>query len=204
MNDIGRYMTPLNDLLTANYKSRSMGLVCGFTAEVNKVYTSVFPSDTVMQAVLDKEERDAMLFLHHPSNWDLSKAPQIFQLMNRELLYEFQNRHISIYNLHVPLDNFSEYSTSVTLAKAIGLTDFEPFYEYYGSLACVYGRTTCKTANELQEKFAQAMGHKVSSYFYGTQEIKKGIVAVAAGGGNIADLHERIARDGVNILYGVM
>jgi len=199
-DDWARYMTPINEFLTGKYKERSMGLVCGLTTEVNKVYTAVFPSDAVMQAVLDKGEREIMLFLHHPSNWDLTNAPPAFHLMNRGLLERFRTQRISIYNLHVPLDNFGEYSTSMTLAKAIGLTDLKAFYPYYGSLACVYGKTTAKTVTELRERFASILGHHASLYLYGTHEIKNGIVAVAAGGGNIPDLHDQIAKDGVNVL----
>jgi putative NIF3 family GTP cyclohydrolase 1 type 2 len=195
-----KYMVPIHDFLTDKFKSRSMGLVCGFTTEVKKVYTAVFPSYAVMQAILNKGERDIMLFVHHPSNWDLAKAPPIFHLMNIPQLEKFRDRHISIYNLHVPLDNYSEYSTSATLAKSIGLTNLKPFYEYYGSLACVYGKTACKTVNEMREIFAEAMGHKVGVYLYGSHEIKNGTVAVAAGGGNITDLHEQLAKDGVNLL----
>ena len=199
-DDWARFMTPLDDFLTYNYKKRSMGLVCGFTTEVNKVFTAVFPSDKVMEAVLGKKTPDAMLFLHHPSVWEITGKPSAFHLMNRELLEQFKYQHISIYNLHVPLDNFSEYSTSGTLAKALGLTDLQPFYEYYGSLACIYGKTACKTVNELREVFAAAMGHRVSMYLYGEHQIRNGTVAVAAGGGNIIELQERLARDGVNIL----
>jgi putative NIF3 family GTP cyclohydrolase 1 type 2 len=199
-DDWAKYMTPIYDFLTDKFKSRSMGLVCGFTTEVKKVYTAVFPSYAVMQSVLEKSERDIMLFVHHPSNWDLAKAPPVFHLMNIPQLEEFRNQHISIYNLHVPLDNFSEYSTSATLARALGLTDLKPFYEYYGSLACVYGKTMYKTINEIREKFAEIMGHRVSTYLYGNHEIKNGVVAVAAGGGNIAELHEQLAKDGVNLL----
>jgi putative NIF3 family GTP cyclohydrolase 1 type 2 len=199
-DDWAKYMGPIHDFITAKFKSRSMGLVCGFTTEVKKVYTAVFPSYAVMQAVLDKGERDIMLFVHHPSNWDLAKAPPVFHLMNIPQLEKFRNQHISIYNLHVPLDNFSEYSTSATLAKALGLTGLEPFYEYYGSLACVYGKTTLKTVNEMRERFAAMLGHKASLYLYGSDEIQNGTVAVAAGGGNIADLHGQLAKDGVNLL----
>ena len=199
-DDWARFMTPLDSFLTENYKARSMGLACDFTKDVNKVYTAVFPSDKVMQTVLDKKEKDTMLFLHHPSNWDLSRAPVVFQLMNRDLLEQFRHAHVSVYNLHVPLDNYGEYSTSGTLAKAIGLTDLHPFYEYFGSLACVYGKTNCKTVNELREVFAGTMGHRISLYLYGGHEIKNGMVAVAAGGGNIIDLHDILAKDGVNVL----
>ena len=199
-DDWAKYMGPLHDFLTAKFKSRSMGLVCGFTTEVKKVYTAVFPSYAVMQTVLDKGEKDIMLFVHHPSNWDLAKAPPGFHLMNIPQLEAFRNQHISIYNLHVPLDNFSEYSTSATLAKALGLTELKPFYLYYGSLACVYGKTNLKTVHEMQDKFAAMLGHKASLYLCGSPEISNGIVAVAAGGGNIADLHKQLAKDSVNLL----
>jgi putative NIF3 family GTP cyclohydrolase 1 type 2 len=195
-----KYMQPIADFLTDNYKKRSMGLVCDNTAEINKVYTAVFPSDNVMQAVLDKGEQDVMLFLHHPSDWNLAKAPPIFHLMNRELLEKFRENRIAIYNLHVPLDNYSEYSTSTTLAKALGLTGLKPFYEYYGSLAVVYGKTTLTTVKEMREKFMEVLGHRIGLYLYGSHDIKNGMVAVAAGGGNIADLHEIMAKDGVNLL----
>ena len=195
-----KYMQSIADFISDNFKQRSMGLVCDNTKEVNKVYTAVFPSDNVMQAVLDKGERDVMLFLHHPSIWDLAKAPPIFHLMNRELLEKFRKQRIAVYNLHVPLDNFSEYSTSSTLAKALGLTDLIPFYEYYGSLAVVYGKTTLTTVKEMREKFMEVLGHHASLYLYGSHDIKNGMVAVAAGGGNIVDLHEIMAKDGVNLL----
>jgi len=195
-----KYMQPIADFISENFKQRSMGLVCDNTKEVKKVYTAVFPSDNVMQAVLDKGEQDVMLFLHHPSIWDLAKAPPIFHLMNRELLEKFRKQRIAIFNFHVPLDNYSEYSTSATLAKALGLTDLKPFFEYYGSLAVVYGKTTLTTVKEMREKFMEVLGHHASLYLYGSHDIKNGMVAVAAGGGNIVDLHEIMAQDGVNLL----
>ena len=195
-----KYMMPIYDSLCDNYKERSMGLVCDNTTEVNKVYTAVFPSDNVMQAVLDKGQEDIMLFLHHPSDWDLVNAPPAFHLMNRELLEKFRERRIAIYNLHVPLDNYSEYSTSATLAKTLGLTEFKPFYKYYGGIAAVYGKTTLRTVDEMREKFAAMLGHDTSLYLYGTDKIKNGTAAVCAGGGNIIEIHEEMAKNGVNIL----
>jgi putative NIF3 family GTP cyclohydrolase 1 type 2 len=195
-----KYMEPIAGFICDNYKKRSMGLVCDNATEVRKVYTAVFPSDAVMQYLLDKNDRDVMLFLHHPSNWDLAKAPSIFHLMDRDMLEKFRERRIAIYNLHVPLDNYSEYSTSVTLARALELTDLKPFYEYYGSLAVVYGKTKLKTVQEMREKFTAVLGHHTGLYLYGTHDIRNGMVAVAAGGGNIEDLHEILAKDGVNLL----
>ena len=69
---------PENDMLICeNYKKRSLGLLCDFAEEVNKVYTAVFPSDKVLTKILNDCAENAMLFLHHPLTWDLSKDPGI-------------------------------------------------------------------------------------------------------------------------------
>src|SRR3989344_8754089 len=74
------HMESIADFTSENFKKRSMGLVCDFSKEINQVYTAVFPSNPVLQRILDDETQDAMLFVHHPSTWDITKAPNVFQL----------------------------------------------------------------------------------------------------------------------------
>jgi len=174
-----------------------MGLVCDFTTEINKVYTAVFPSKEVMQKILDDGVQDAMLFVHHPAIWDIRKAPEVFQQMDRGLLQQFKNRRMSIYNLHVPLDNFGEYSTSASFANALGIKPEKPFAPYFGALAGVFGKTNLATIQELRKIFEKAVGHKVSLYDYGDIKIKEGIVAVVAGGG-LDEAIKEIAQNEVN------
>jgi len=193
-----QYMVSVADFLSENFKKRSMGLVCDFTIEINKVYTAVFPSREVIQRILSDEVQEAMLFVHHPAIWDIRKAPEVFRQMDRDLLQRFRDRKISIYNLHVPLDNFGEYSTSVTLAKALGIKPEKSFASYFGSMCGVFGKTDIATVQDLREKFQEAVGHKVSLYNYGDKEIKNSTVAVVAGGGNSVDILKDIARAGVN------
>jgi len=197
-DDWSQYMTPISDFLTDNFKQRSIGLVCDNTSEIKKVYTAVFPSNDVMKSVLDKNETQMMLFVHHPSIWDIRKEPDTFQLMDRNLLAQFKERMISIYNLHVPLDNFGEYSTSVCLGRSVGIEPSIPFYNYYGALAAVFGKTELTNTGDLHNRFETAIGHRTSLYQYGTNYIKDGLIAVAAGGGNIVGLLEEIAREGCN------
>ena len=194
-----KFMGSIEDFLSENFKKRSMGLVCDFTKEVKKVYTAVFPSREVMKTILDAGTQDAMLFVHHPSIWDIRKAPEVFQLMDRELLQQFKERKISIYNLHVPLDNFGEYSTSTTLARALGITIEKPFAPYFGGMAGVIGKTSLKTVKDLKEKFQTAVGHKVSLYNYGEDIIKDGKVALVAGGGNDVDILKEVSKAGINV-----
>ncbi len=194
-----KYMDCVVDFLCDNFKKRSMGLVCDFANKINKVYTAVFPSKKVMQKILTGGTCNAMLFVHHPSIWDIRKAPEVFQQMDRDLLQKFKDKKISIYNLHVPLDNFGDYSTSVSLAKALGIKPEKAFAPYFGSLCGVFGKTNLATVCELKEKFEFAVGHRVSLYKYGDDEIRKGTVALIAGGGNEAGMLEKITKEGVNV-----
>lgn len=198
-DDWAPYMSSVSDFLCENFKKRSMGLVCDFTKDVNKVYTAVFPSKEIMQKISEDGTQEAMLFVHHPSDWDIRKAPAVFQQMDRELLQQFRDKRISIYNLHTPLDNYGEYSTSVTLAKALGIKPEKAFAPYFGALAGVFGKTDLATIQDLRNKFQDAIGHEASLYKYGDNNLKDGIVAVVAGGG-LEETIEEIAQNNVNIL----
>lgn len=191
------YVGSVANFLSENFKKRSMGLVCDFTEEINHVYTAVFPSKKVMQKVIDNGARDAMLFVHHPSVWDIRKAPEVFQQMDKDLLQQFKDKRISVYNLHVPLDNFGEYSTSVSLANALGIKPKKPFAPYFGVLAGVFGKTEIATIQELKKVFEKAVGHEIGLYNYGDDKIEKKIIAVVAGGG-LDETIEEIAQNNVN------
>ena len=193
-------MQPISDFLNDTFKNRSMGVVCDNTAQIKKVYTAVFPSNQVMQSILSAQETDIMLFVHHPMVWDIRKSPTVYQQMDRDLLQQFTERRISIYNLHVPLDNYGEYSTSVTLTKALGIEPKRPFANYFGALAGIFGNTTLLTVRELKKRFQSILGHTASLYQYGTDDINNRVVAVVAGGGNNVSVLEEIAMERVNTL----
>lgn len=199
-DDWASHMGEVSEFLTDNFKKRSMGLVCDFNTEITRVYTAVFPSDMVMQQILDSGAKNALLFVHHPSIWDIRKAPNVFYQMNKDLLQKFKERGISIYNLHVPLDNFGEYSTSKTLADALGIKDLKPCSPYEGGLAGVIGKTKCKTVSELQKVFEKAVGHNVALYRYGDEKLENGKVVVVAGGGNEVDYLKEAFDTGVKVV----
>ena len=193
------YMDSVSDYLCDNFKEREMGLVCDFSEEVTQVYTAVFPSEKVMKKILDGGAKNALLFTHHPSVWDIRK-PEIFYQMDQELLEEFKRRKISLYTLHVPLDAYGEYATSVSLAKALDLKIEKPFAPYHGVLAGVICKVSVKTVGELQERYEKAVGHGVKLYQYGDNDIRDGRVAVVAGGGNDMDVVRDVVKEGVNTL----
>lgn len=177
------YMEDVKSYLCKNFLSRSMGLVCDFTSDINKVYTAVFPTKKVMKKILDDNISNAMLFVHHPAIWDISDS-RVFYQMSQDLLREFKIKGISIYNLHVPLDNYSEYSTSKTLADKLEICIERKFAKYNGALCGVIGNTSCNTVEELKKQATIAFGHEVGAYLYGDNKILNNKVAIVAGGGN--------------------
>lgn len=199
LSDIwAKYMVPVYDFLTENFKVRSMGLVCDFAEEITKVYSAVFPTDKILQQIIDSETTDAMLFLHHPSIWDIRTTPT-FKQMNPALVKKLQERRISIYNLHVPLDNYSGYSTSKTLADALDIEAVKPFAQYRGGLAGVIGKTKCKTIEELNTVFSKAVGHITKLYLYGDSTID-GNIGIVAGGGNSMETVTELLDNNVKVL----
>lgn len=199
-DDWARYMGDIEEYLSVNFKERSMGLVCDFASEINQVYSAVFPTKVVMQKIMDDGLTDAMLFLHHPSIWDIRRAPKAFYQMDKALIEKFKENRISIYNLHVPLDNYSEYSTSKTLADALDIEIEKPFAKYRGALCGIIGRTKCKDMKELQDELSKILGHHASLYLYGNNIIKDGRIAIVAGGGNNKDTVSEMLESNVDVL----
>ena len=122
-----------------------------------------------------------------------------FYQINTELLKRLKTNCVSLFNFHLPLDNFSEYATTKTLADALGIK-IEKQSGFYGGAMCgVIGTTDCKTVQELNEKYSRAVGHETKLYHYGQSEIKNGRVSLCAGGGNeVSDVKELI-NEGINV-----
>jgi len=203
MSDINWFasMADFEGYVSDDFKQRNMGVLCDFATEVNRVYTAVFPSDAVLQRILDDGARDAMLFVHHPLVWDLSKdTNRAWYPINSSLLEELKGRGISIFNYHVPLDNFSEYSTSHMLAEALGIKHEKPFAPYGGVLCGVIGKAACKYVYELKVHYSKIVRHDSSLYIYGDEALVDGRVAVVAGGGNDVEVLQHVAAEGINTL----
>jgi putative NIF3 family GTP cyclohydrolase 1 type 2 len=181
-----------------NFKQRSLGLLCDFTEEINKVYTAVFPSDKALTKIIDDGTTDAMLFLHHPLAWDLNQDGAFWQI-NTELLTKLKECRVSLYNFHLPLDNYSQYSTSKTLAEALGIKIEKPFGDYFGAACGIIGTTDCKTVHKLNEKYSQVVGHETRLYQYGGDIIKDGRVGVCAGGGNDMEIVSKLVEMDVKV-----
>jgi len=184
--------------LTKSYKKTSMGLMFDFTDEIKTVYSAVFLSEDVVKRA--SQSKNAMILVHHPLMWDLEKYDEIFAPISIKSVKLLKVNNISVFNMHTPLDNYSDYSTSKSLAETLGLKIIKPFAAYFGTLAGVICETPFSHISELKAKFEQAVGHQTKLYNYGDQNIKNRKVAVVAGGGNDADIIREMVDLGITTL----
>lgn len=188
----------LENFYSENFRKRFMGVVLDNTKEIRRIFTAVFPSDVVLGRIINSGDQEALLFLHHPMTWDIRNAPNVFTEISKEQLHMLKERRVSVYALHVPLDNYGQYSTSAVLAEQLGLEMEKPFCPYFGGLAGIIGKSEFETVEELAEKLKKVVGHRVSLYKYGNSEIKDRRVAVVAGGGNDVTALPELVKEGVN------
>jgi putative NIF3 family GTP cyclohydrolase 1 type 2 len=186
-----------NQYITNNFRNRYMGLLADNTAEITRVFTAVFPSAKVIDYLLDSNVHNALLFTHHPMDWDITKR-KVFTDISIPSHEALKKQGISIYTLHTPLDKNGSYSTTVNLAKALAISWEEDFCEYFGFNVGVMGVTDCKMLAELKTVFQNRLGHAVGEYPYGDPQIHNGRVALVAGGGNDADVYPLLAAKDIN------
>ncbi|OGZ33538.1 MAG: hypothetical protein A2Y98_01225 [Candidatus Portnoybacteria bacterium RBG_19FT_COMBO_36_7] len=188
-----------NDLIAKDFNKRYMGLFLDSASEIKGCFTAVFPSELILKKVLTSGKKDILLFLHHPMIWNLGFKGYPFKSIQRETLLKLKQNRISVYVLHVPLDKNGQYSTTVSLAKALEIKPKSYFCKYFGVKVGVIGKTNCKTVDEMAQKIETAVGHKLKIWSYGSSKIKNGIVALIAGGGNDPDAIKEIAGFGINL-----
>lgn len=180
--------------LSPNFKKRSMGVVYDFSKNIKKVYTAVFPEKEVIKKILAKKETDILLFVHHPMVWDITKK-NVFTAISEKDLKIMKDRRISVYCIHVPLDNFGKYSTTNTLCKELGIKVEKQFVPYFGGLCGVIGTIDVDNIKDIKKRFDKVLGHKTKLYNYGTERLKEHKVAVVAGGGNDLETLKEIPKN---------
>lgn len=191
------YMTNLKDYVAENFKITNMGILCDFADEITEVFTAVFPSINVMKKIVESGVKNAMLFVHHASDWDSRQRPP-FPMMNRELIEQFKQNNISIYCLHVPLDHYGEYSTGCAFASQLTMDIKQSFGAYRGALCGVSGVTQHGSLKSLKDAVEKVVDHKVMVYNYGEDIITQSKVALITGGGCDVNMLEEVHALGIN------
>ncbi|MHA1864476.1 MAG: Nif3-like dinuclear metal center hexameric protein [Candidatus Thorarchaeota archaeon] len=187
----------LGDYTTESFKKTKKGLVLDNSTEINKVYTAVFPSETVLDFIIASGAEDTLLFTHHPMIWDSSSGGFPFRNIPTKYLEVLEEKNISLYTIHVPLDKNGPYSTTASLARALEIETEREFFEYHGVKVGIIGKTECKSVFELSGRVKETVGHLLKIWAYGSMQITNGKVALVAGGGNYPEIVEELAETDV-------
>jgi len=192
-------MPNLDKYLSNGFKQTGMGLMCDFTHSIEKVYTTVFLSDKVLSKILSDNVTNALIFSHHPTNWDIKNHNGNYAA-TEDYIIKLREKNISIYILHHPLDNYGYYSTCKTLADKLKINIEKPGFLYFGAICGVIGTTDFKNINELHEFFSETLKHKTSLYQYGQENIQDEKIAVCPGGGNAPFVLNEMLNNNIRIL----
>ena len=121
----------MNDSLyvSPSFRKISMGVVLDHTRVVKKVYTATIPDTDILERLIASGENDILLFSHHAMGYDPTLEGFPFYDVPEEILEKLKQQRISFYVLHSPLDKNGEYSTSVNLARSLGIQIVDEFCE---------------------------------------------------------------------------
>ena len=171
----------ITSYIADNFKQRYMWLVTDNTDNINQAFTAVFLNKKIVNDIIQKDVYNALIFTHHPMHRDITN-PSVFTNLPKALFDEIKRRNISAYTLHTPLDKNGPYSTSSSLAEALGLKKIGEFGDYFGIKAWIIGKTESTTIQDLAKKFEEVLWHEVKIYPYGNEKIQNQTVGVIAGG----------------------
>ena len=189
----------LGDYLNEEYKIKQNGLLLDNTKVIDKVYTSVFPEEKVLNHLLKLKQQNLLLFTHHPMIWDPALTGLPFKNIPKKYLPKLEKQKISFYNLHTPLDKNGDYSTSTSLAKVLEIEPKQEFFNYFGVKVGIIGTTFNKKVFSIAKTLQKVVGHQVKVWKYGKDEIKDSRVGLVAGGGNYPKAIEELASQDVNL-----
>ncbi len=157
------------------------GIMFSNSLEITKVYTAVFPSREVINAIIGQKERDLLIVTHHPMEWDVRNNPPWINL-EENILFQLKERRISIYSMHLPIDVWGSYSTAITFAKKLGVNIEGEFFTHEGVKVAVYGKCPYATVEELGFRVSEVVGHKIRLFPYGEKNIANNKIGVIPGG----------------------
>ena len=176
----------------------TIGLQFHNTDTIRKVYTATFASFEVMEELERRGETDCLLFTHHPvpQKEDMFRS---YPPIPDELVEWLAKSRITLFTYHIPLDRVSPWSPGTNLAKAIGLTPYQSFYEQNQVKMGLLCHSPFTTVTEFAAAVEKTLEHPVKLYPYGDQQLQEGKVALMGGGASNPNIYAELREKGVNV-----
>ncbi|MBQ1887737.1 MAG: Nif3-like dinuclear metal center hexameric protein [Firmicutes bacterium] len=164
---------------------------------VRKVYTACFASPEVFDNIFERDERNVMLFTHHPSPAKKSLA-QEYAVLPQRYFDEMKERGINFFSYHIPMDAYGPYSTGVSLSRAMGCEPYDSWYPQNGiNIGCL-NQSCLHTTGELRRVLEAAVGHRCALYQYGSEELPDGRFAIMTGAAKSTEAYQWLTDLGIN------
>lgn len=141
----------LNVAGISDYPGAVNGLQLANEGKVDRIVAAVDASLPVIEAAA--AGGPGLLIVHHGMFWQ-GVQPVTGPFYRK--IKTAMDAGLAIYSAHLPLDIHPEWGNNIQLAKAIGLTDPQPFFEWKGIFLGLRGAWTGSRAN-----LADALGNAV-------------------------------------------
>ena len=176
----------------------TMGLQFDNTDVVHKVYTATFVSREVLEVMEGRGDTHCLLFTHHPVSQKedlMHDSPPVAQ----DIVERLKARNISVFNYHIPLDRVSPWSPGTNLAKALGVTPYEEFYEQNQVRMGLLCHTPFTTVTQFAQRVREVLGHEIRVYPYGDEQLMGGNIALMGGGASNPNIYAELREKGINL-----
>lgn len=169
------------------------------TDHISKVYTSTFANPSTIENILDRGEEHVLLFCHHPRP-PMPSLQEGYGVVPTTLLARMKEQKVSLFSYHIPLDVAGPYSPGTTLGRALGGNVYDSWYPQNDALLGALCQTGLETVDELQHRFSTVVGHRVSRYSYGSNQLINGKFAVMAGIARSTEAYRFLEENNINVL----
>lgn len=129
----------------SDYPGAMNGLQLANEGKVNRVVAAVDASLPVIEKAA--AGGPGLLLVHHGMFWQ-GAQPVVGAFYNK--IRTAMDAGLAIYSSHLPLDVHPELGNNVLLAKALGISEIEPFFEQKGQYLGVKGRWSGTRADLLR------------------------------------------------------
>jgi putative NIF3 family GTP cyclohydrolase 1 type 2 len=172
---------------------RHNGLMLRSSDVVREIYCAAFPTPEVLEKLLEQTSGDALLFLHHPLDMEVSGHG--FLPIQPAALERLREQGASVYACHAPLDCHDSTGTNASIVEAFDVKVERSFAEYGIGFAGRIGTIRATGLDELVNRGKQIFGvDRVEIGGARPETITR--VAIVAGGGDETALFEEAEGSG--------
>ncbi len=186
------------------FTERFNGLMIRGTAQVGKVWCVSFPADEVLARILAQARSGDVVFSHHPINMECGDPRgdrgRGFVPLDPATLRRLQDRGLSFYSCHIPLDTHREIGTSEVIVRLIGgmvVDQFLPVGLGYAGRLC---EIAPRSLDDIVEACTVALGLPYVDLAGKTNRARIESVAVVAGGAGDVTFYTEADRLGADCL----